>query len=209
MKIPPEITYRNLEKTDAIEALVQEKVAKLEHICNYINSCHIAIEKIHDRPRSGSPYRVRIDLTVPPGHELVAERNPGEGVQYQPLEAVIRETFDAMRQQLSKLTQRQRPSDKANRYEEAQDSTAFVTKLFPDRGYGFLKTLDGREIYFHSNSVLHNDFDRLEIGTGVHFALEDGEEGPQASTVKIVDKPGVRAGKSEETLIQPPLDWRK
>lgn len=207
MKIPPEITYRNLTKSKAIDSLVYEKIAKLENICNYINSCHIAIEKIHDRPRSGSPYRVRIDLTVPPGHELVAEKNPGEGVQYQPLDAVIRETFDAMRQQLIKLTQMQRSSEQANRYEEAQESTGLVTKLFREDGYGFLKTLDGREIYFHQNSVLHHDFDRLEIGTGVHFSQEEGEEGPQASTVKIVDKPGVRAGKSSATVIEPPLDW--
>ncbi|BAZ80746.1 MAG: cold shock domain-containing protein [Sphaerospermopsis kisseleviana] len=207
MKIQPEITYRNVEKSEAIDNLVHEKIAKLENICNYINSCHIAIEKIHDRPRSGSPYRVRIDLTVPPGHELAAEKNPGEGVQYQPLDAVVRETFDAMRQQLVKLTQLQRASEQAGRYEEAQESTGLVTKLFREDGYGFLKTLDGREIYFHQNSVLHHDFDRLEIGTGVHFSLEDGEEGPQASTVKIVDKPGVRAGKSSEKLVETPLDW--
>ncbi|MBC5795769.1 cold shock domain-containing protein [Sphaerospermopsis sp. LEGE 00249] len=207
MKIQPEITYRNVEKSEAIDNLVHEKIAKLENICNYINSCHIAIEKIHDRPRSGSPYRVRIDLTVPPGHELAAEKNPGEGVQYQPLDAVVRETFDAMRQQLVKLTQLQRASEQAGRYEEAQESTGLVTKLFREDGYGFLKTLDGREIYFHQNSVLHHDFDRLGIGTGVHFSLEDGEEGPQASTVKIVDKPGVRAGKSSEKLVETPLDW--
>ncbi|MEA5617167.1 HPF/RaiA family ribosome-associated protein [Cronbergia sp. UHCC 0137] len=209
MKIPPEITYRNLEKTDAIDALVQEKISKLEHICNYISSCRIAIEKVSDRPRSGSPYRVRIDLTVPPGHELVAEKNPSEGIQYEPLNAVIREAFDAMRHQLSKLTQLQRPSEQASRDETAQETTGFVTKLFRDQGYGFLKTLDGQEIYFHRNSILHNHFDRLEIGTGVHFSLEQGEQGPQASTVKIIDKPGVRAGKSDQTLIQPPLDWRQ
>jgi cold shock CspA family protein/ribosome-associated translation inhibitor RaiA len=207
MKISPEITYRNLEKSTAIDNLVHEKIAKLEHICNYINSCHITLEKIHDRPRSGSPYRVRIDLTVPPGHELVAQRNPGESIQYEPLDAVIRQTFDAMRQQLTKLTQMQRASEQAGRYEEAQNNIAFVTKLFRENGYGFLKTLDGREIYFHRNSVLHNEFDRLEIGTGVHFYQEEGEEGPQASTVKIVDKPGVRAGKSSATIIEPPLDW--
>ncbi|TAF07177.1 MAG: HPF/RaiA family ribosome-associated protein [Nostocales cyanobacterium] len=207
MKIPPEITYRNLDKSEAIDNLVDEKIAKLEHICHYINSCHIVIEKIHDRPRSGSPYRVRIDLTVPPGHELVAQRNPGEGIQYQPLDAVIRETFEAMRQQLAKLTQLQRASEQANRYEEAQETTAFVTKLFREDGYGFLRTLDGREVYFHQNSVLNNSFERLEIGTGVHFSLEEGEEGPQASTVRIVDKPGVRVGKSSETVINPPLDW--
>ncbi|MBD0314135.1 MAG: ribosome-associated translation inhibitor RaiA, partial [Microcoleus sp. T3-bin5] len=87
MKVPPEITYRNVDKTNALDTLVEEKIAKLEQFCNYISSCHIAIEKIHDRPRSGSPYRVRIDLTVPPGHELVAESNPSDTNQYAPVDA--------------------------------------------------------------------------------------------------------------------------
>lgn len=209
MKVPPEITYRNVEKTDAIDTLVNEKIAKLEQVCSYISSCHIAIEKINDRPRSGSPYRVRIDITVPPGHELVGESNPTEDIQYEPLNAVIRDAFNAARQQLVKLTQRQHESDKSVSREVDRETTALVTKLFRDRGYGFLKTLDGQEIYFHSNSVLHDDFERLEVGTGVHFFLGQGEEGPQASTIKIIDKPGVRVGKSEQTLIEPPLDWKK
>jgi hypothetical protein len=73
MKVGLEISYRDVEKSDAIETLIHEKVAKLEKLCDYISSCHIAVEKIHDRPSHGSPYRVRIDMTVPPGHELVWE----------------------------------------------------------------------------------------------------------------------------------------
>jgi hypothetical protein len=60
-----------------------------------------------------------------------------------------------------------------------------------------------------NNSILHNDCNRLEIGTGMNFSLEQGEEGPQASTVKIIDKPGVRAGKSSETLTEQPLNWQE
>lgn len=130
MKVPLEITYRDVDKTDAIESLVHEKVAKLEEVCNYISSCHIAIEKIHDRPRSGSPYRVRIDMTVPPGHELVAERNPGESAQYDPLDAVIRDAFNAARRQLQELNQRQRKRVKTH---EDQETTAIVTKVHSDR----------------------------------------------------------------------------
>jgi cold shock CspA family protein/ribosome-associated translation inhibitor RaiA len=209
MKVPPEITYRNVEKTNSIDALVNEKIAKLEQVCNYISSCHIAIEKIHDRPRSGSPYRVRIDMTVPPGHELVAESNPPDVNQYPPLESVIRDAFSAATRQLRDLAKQQRESDKSKTNDSAQQTTALVIKLFPEQGYGFIKTLDGEEVYFHRNSVLHDDFDRLEIGTGVHCFVELGEEGPQASTVKIVDKPGVSAGKAEQTIIEPPLGWQE
>lgn len=203
MQVPLEVTYRDVEKTEALETLVREKVAKLEQVCDRLNSCRVAIEKIHDRPSSGSPYRVRIDMTVP-GQELVAESNPGEGIQYIEIQPVIRDAFDAARRQLQEISERQRNRVKTH---EAQDMTAIVAKIFRDEGYGFIKTFDGREVYFHRNSVLHDDFDRLEVGTGVHFFLEDGEEGPQASTVKIVNKPGVTASTSDQTLIEPPLGW--
>jgi ribosome-associated translation inhibitor RaiA len=99
MKIPLEVTYRDVEKTAAIDSLINEKVTKLERVCNYINSCHIAVEEIHDRPRSGSPCRVR-------------------------------------------------------------------------------------------------------------FAAKEGEQGLQATSVQIVNKPGVRAGKAKQSLIEPPLGWQ-
>jgi cold shock CspA family protein len=118
---------------------------------------------------------------------------------------VIRDAFDAASRQLKALKEKQRNRVKTH---EAQETTAIVTKLFPEEGYGFIRTLDDLEVYFHRNSVLNNDFDRIEIGTGVHFFIEDGEEGPQASTVRIVDKPGVSAGKSDEALIEPPLGWK-
>jgi cold shock CspA family protein len=52
-----------------------------------------------------------------------------------------------------------------------------VIKFFPDEGYGFLATLDRREIYFHRDSVLHERFDRLAIGTEATFVEEDGTKG--------------------------------
>ena len=56
---------------------------------------------------------------------------------------------------------------------------------FRTQGYGFLETPGGREIYFHKNSVLDGGFGRLKIGTAVRFAEEEGEKGPQASTVRL------------------------
>ncbi len=83
-----------------------------------------------------------------------------------------------------------------------------MTKLFRDLDYGFIKTLDGEDVYFHRNSVIHGDFDHIEVGTGVRFEAVEGEQGLQATTVQIVDKPGVTAGKADETMIKPPLGWQ-
>ena len=64
-----------------------------------------------------------------------------------------------------------------------------VDKLFIEQGYGFIRTIDtSDEVYFHKNSVLHNDFSRIKIGTGVRFVSEIGQKGLQASSVEIIDK---------------------
>ncbi|MBE9180091.1 HPF/RaiA family ribosome-associated protein [Oculatella sp. LEGE 06141] len=210
MKVPPEITYRGVDKTAAIDALVNEKIAKLERVCDHISSCHIAIEKIHDRPKGGSPYRVRLDITVPPGHELAAESNPspGDRNQYPELDVVVRDAFDKAWRQLRDLSKQQQEYDKGQVNDGGHDTTALVTKLFPEQDYGFIKTLEGEDVYFHRNSVLHDDFDRLNVGTGVRFEAVADEEGMlHASTVQIVNKSGASVGKAEETLIEPPLGW--
>lgn len=206
--LPVDISYRFVEKTDALEQLIYEKIGKLEEVCDHIMGCHVAVEKNHDNPSSGSPYRVRIDLTVPPSHELAVSKSPDRGVQYQSLESVIRDTFEAARRQLVELVQRQRNEVKTH---PQQEMTAIVVRLFPEEGHGFLKTLDGEEIYFHQGSVLNNDFDRLEIGTGVRFFAHQHNDLPEASTIQIVSKPGIRTGDSAaengDRPVEPPLGW--
>lgn len=108
MQVPPEIFYRNVEKTDDIENLITKKIGKLEEICNYMTSCRVAVERQHRHRQSGNPYQVRIDVRVPPGHELVARRVSTEGDREEPLPAVLRRTFEAMRRQLKELVERQR-----------------------------------------------------------------------------------------------------
>ena len=73
-----------------------------------------------------------------------------------------------------------------------------MSLLLRKEGYGFIRSLDGRDIYFHKNSLLEGEFDRLGIGTAVCWAEEQGEKGPQASSVRILVKPSSQTAKSEE-----------
>jgi cold shock CspA family protein len=194
MNVPLEISYRDVEKTDELESLIREKTAKLEDVCDYISSVRVAVELAQKHHKSGNPVRVRLDITVPPGNELVVEKEPKPGDEHINVGVIVRRAFEAAWRQLRELKSRQH--DEVKKHPE-QEAHALVDKLFPDKEYGFLKTTEsGRELYFHKNSVLHNDFTRLEVGTGVHYAEEMGEDGPQATSVKIVDKPGVRSPKT-------------
>lgn len=194
MNVPLRITYRGVEKTDAIEALIREKAAKLEQVCDHISSCRVALEMPQRHQKRGNPYRIRIDITVPPGHELVARRETTRGDIHEELSKVIRDTFDSARRQLKELVEKQRGEIKTHTEQEVR---AFVSKLFREQGYGFIRTLDGRDIYFHRNAVVNEDFDNLTLGTGVHYLEEEGAEGPQASTIRVFGKPGHRESEKE------------
>jgi cold shock CspA family protein/ribosome-associated translation inhibitor RaiA len=198
-----EISFRRVEKTEAVEKLIREKARKLDEISERLISCRVAVERPQQHQRAGNPYRVRIELGVP-GKELLTIRESGQGDMHDPLPKVIRDAFNAARRQLREFETKKSGRVKLH---PAQQLMAMVVRLFPEEGYGFLKTPDGREIYFHRNAVLHDDFDRLAIGTGVRFVEEMGEKGPQATTVQIVDKPGEIVSKTEKQGMKPPLGW--
>ncbi|MGH7966125.1 MAG: cold shock domain-containing protein [Candidatus Binatia bacterium] len=115
-------------------------------------------------------------MTVP-GAELVVTRQANAD-----LLVAVRDAFHAAQRQLRDYARRQRGDVKI----PETPPQAIVSKLFAKEGYGFLTTPEGREVYFHRNSVLDSGFDQLEVGTVVRFAEERGEKGPQASTVAVV-----------------------
>jgi ribosome-associated translation inhibitor RaiA/cold shock CspA family protein len=173
---PLKITARDFTLSEAFEHEIRDKALALDTYFDAIVGCDVTVEAPVEHHRKGGPFGVRIRLTVP-GKELMANRQMEEG-----LAAAIREAFDAIRRQLEDYVRELRGDVKV--HEEAPQ--ARVSKRFDD--YGFLETPDGREIYFHRNSVLHGGFETIEIGAHVRFVEEEGERGPQASTVVIADK---------------------
>jgi cold shock CspA family protein len=180
MQVPLQITARDVSLSEAAEVDIQAKAANLDTYYNGIVGCRVVVEGPGRHHRKGL-FAVRIDLSVP-GAELVVDRQADED-----LYVAIRDAFDAVRRRLEDYARRQRGVVKSHE----EPSRAQVNRLFPEEGYGFLETPDGREIYFHRHSVLPPGFDQLAIGTEVRFVEEPGEKGPQASTVAITGMPGL------------------
>lgn len=176
------VTFRHFSATDALEVRVREGVTKLFELFPKIIKCSIALE-MHQRERHGHNFRCRLDLVVP-NAELVAQ-NSETDASSEDVYVALGEVFDAANRQLEDYVRRSRWDVKQH------DPTphARVAKLMVGEGpgsrYGFLETHDGREIYFHEHSVLHRRYDDLTIGTEVRFSEEEGEKGPQASTVSV------------------------
>ena len=179
MERPVQITFRDLPASAAADARIREEAAELEQFYDRIQRCRVVVELPHRHQRQGNLYAVRVDLTVP-GHELVIGREPTEQHAHEDLYVAIRDAFAAAKRQLQDFARRERADTK---HHEAMHEGR-VARLFREPGYGFIETADGREIYFHRNSVLEDGFDRLASGARVRFVEELGEKGPQASTVR-------------------------
>jgi cold shock CspA family protein len=198
MLLPVQVTFRNMEDSGKLEALVEKEAAKLERFYDRITSCRVVVER-PQRAQSSKLYHVRIDLGLPQGELLVKHtpslhgtlqdtkteksRHEAEKVlTHKTPERAILEAFREMRRRLQDYARRQSGAIKTLQ----EPAEAVVTEIFPEEGYGFLEAADGHKIYFNRASVLDGHFDRLRVGVRVRFDEEMGEKGPQASTVKIV-----------------------
>lgn len=183
MQVPLQVTFRDVEKTPELEGLIEAQAARLERVCNHATSCRVAVEAPHRDQVGDKQHRVRVEVRVPPGHDVVVDQETSDTDGPQPLEGLVRDAFQGARRRLEKLVAQQRGEVK---HHPAQQVTGVIAKLFD--GYGFLKTVDGREVYFHAHSVIDDDFTDLAVGMGVAYLEEPGEEGPQASTVRVMDR---------------------
>ena len=107
MEVPIQITFHQLERSEAIAANVREHARKLEKYFDGIVACRVAIEAPHHHHASGNQFRVRIEVSVP-GEKLVANREPDQHHAYTDVYVAIRDAFDAMRRQLDDYGRRLR-----------------------------------------------------------------------------------------------------
>jgi ribosome-associated translation inhibitor RaiA len=107
MQGPIEMNFKGVQKTASIENLIYGKVAKLEQICSHMVSCRVTVEIANRHQQMGSPFRVNIDIAVPPGHELVVKHKSTDGDMHDSLPKVLRDTFNAADRRLKELVHRQ------------------------------------------------------------------------------------------------------
>lgn len=177
MQTELQIAWEQMEPSDFVRKRIEREVAGLEKTFGRITACKVFVEGPGHRHQKGGLYAVRVRLTLPGGKEISASRNPPQDHSHEDAYVAIRDAFEALKRQL-------REEVRAWRDEVRQPDVqphGVVSQLHAE--HGFIRADDGREIYFHRNAVL-SGFEHLRVGAEVHFAEEEGEQGPQASTVR-------------------------
>lgn len=187
METPVEIDFQGMEPVERLRQSITTHVGDLEQRCGRITACRVVLKAPGGHHHKGL-YEVNIRLALPNGREVNVARTAPLDERYTEVDFAINDAFKRARRRLQDHVRRMQGHVK----EHEGQPVGKVLRIDPEGGFGFLETADNREIYFHRNSVLDDGFTRLSVGTRVAFAEEQGEKGPQASTVKLLGKHRMR-----------------
>ena len=188
METAPQIDFQGMAPVETIRRAVADHIAALEKRFGRITTCRVVVTAPSPHHRTGRAYGIHIRLGLPDGREVNVARTPGNDERLADPGFAINDAFKRARRRLQDRVRRMQGLIK----EHEGPPIGTVASIDEAGGFGFIAAADGHEVYFHGNSVLNDGFKRLEVGSRVTFAEEAGEKGPQASTVKILGKHGLR-----------------
>lgn len=167
----------NLKVRNSWREKIEEEKERLErHHAGLVHNLRITIEQTASHKEGG--YEVRLIAGVP--SDMAVVKRKGEAVR-----PLLVEAFDTLGLQLKELQRKRRQSHK-NQEAGAAAGAGFgvIKNVSPFESYGFILSHDGREVYFHENSLKDREIDNLSEGEAVTFGETAGDKGPQASWVR-------------------------
>ena len=188
LQVPLEIAFHNIESSAWAEQEIRARVADLEKLYDRLTSCRVRIDQ-RAKDRSGTiPPVVHIELGIPGRSDLVVSHEPDHLLRkyrHPDLHKEINEAFRIAARQLVDLKGQRDGRSKDAHHDAGNQSLGQVAEITPEQDFGFLMTKEGGLLYFHRNSLLNGDFDRLERGDEVHYNEDMGDTGPIATKVRV------------------------
>jgi cold shock CspA family protein/ribosome-associated translation inhibitor RaiA len=188
MEVPVQIDFQGMAPVQRVRSAIAAHVAALEKHCGRVTACRVVLKAPGGHHRNGGLYEVNIHLALPDGRDVDVARTAAADERHADVDFAVNDAFKRARRRLQDQVRRMRGQVKI----PERAPIGRITQLDAAGGFGFLESADGREIYFHRNSLLNADFRKLALGARVAFAEEMGDKGPQASTVKLLGKHELR-----------------
>jgi cold shock CspA family protein len=184
METPVQIDFQGMDAQPDVQAAIAKHVAQLEDRFGRVTAGRVVLKAPGGHHRTGGLYEIHIRLALPEGREVNIGHTRQNDERYSDLNFALNDAFKRARRQLQ--DQVRKLQGQVKHHDGPPIGT--VSELDPLGEFGFIETDDGREIYFHRNSVLNGGFAELKVGSRVTYAEEMGDKGPQASTVKLMGK---------------------
>lgn len=184
MQTEPQISFQNMDPSASVEARIKEKIADLEKFYPRITACSVVVTAPHRHGQKGQTYDVRVRIDVP-GRTLAVTRDPGVDHAHEDVLVAVRDSFEEARRILEDHGRLQ--SDHRSKPHPPIEH-GHVDRLFPAEGYGFIRTDDSDDIYFQFDSLTKLDIAALKVDDAVRFKRQEGDKGPFAIHVTLLDR---------------------
>ncbi len=169
------IEARNVELRKGWQTKIEEEKEKLSrHYAELLLHLRATIEATAHHKEGG--FEIKLVATIP--NDTVVVTKKGEAVR-----PLLTEAFDIMALQLKEIVRKRRKNIKNHTATES-DHLGVIRKLSPYESYGFITSVDNRDIYFHENALKDVDIEQLAEGDSVIYGETLGDKGPQASWVR-------------------------
>ena len=189
METPLEVVFQGMVANADVRDAIDRHLRQLEDRFGRVTAGRIVLRAPSDHHHTGGLFDINIHFALPDGREVNVGHTRQDDERYADLNFALNHTFKRARRQLQDKVRRL--EGKVKLHEGVPSGT--VKELDPVGGFGFIETSDGREIYFHRNSVLNDEFPHLAVSARVTYVEEMGEKGPQASTVRLLKKHRLKA----------------
>jgi ribosomal subunit interface protein len=113
----PNITYRGMQHSPAMDAKIRGYVAKLEEFHPKITQCHVVVDERDGHKRKGNQFEVRVDVHVP-GRDIVASQQENQDAY-----VALHDAFHVVIRQLEEDIRKKRGEVKLHREEPGSEPT--------------------------------------------------------------------------------------
>jgi ribosome-associated translation inhibitor RaiA len=114
--LPVDVVFRNMQRSDAIEARIRAKAEGLAVFDPRLHQCRAVVDLPHRHQKNGDRFRVRIELSVPGAKTLLVEHGPVADIHQG-----VHDAFETARRRLKAQAQIRRREVKAH----TRDGAAF------------------------------------------------------------------------------------
>jgi cold shock CspA family protein len=179
MQREPIITWHKIPPSEAIEAIIRQRIVSIEKFCPDAIGLRVTLDAPQRQRNAGRGFEARLHLDLP-GPDLDVARSVRQGHAAPDLTLAVNAAFSALEERI-KQSRRVKGALEVKHHPEIIHGE--IVEIEPELGYGFVRADDGREVYFQKDSLVTGDWANLKTGSRLRFREQDGEKGPFAADV--------------------------
>lgn len=109
MTMASNVTYRDLDTSEALNAIISKRLHKLERYCNDIQHSRVVLDSPHNHKHKGKEFRATVEIDLKGSPITVSQNDPSIHVAVRDAFDVAERKLKSHSQQLKAKRQRQRP----------------------------------------------------------------------------------------------------